>query len=68
MAATDGKPSFVYVTYIHSSPEKVWEALTDADLTAAVLGAQQCVGLAAGVTLGAPCAPTDRESPTSRAR
>ncbi|WP_206428451.1 ArsR/SmtB family transcription factor [Mycolicibacterium stellerae] len=34
MAATDGKPSFVYVTYIHSTPEKVWEALTDADLTA----------------------------------
>ena len=34
MTATDGKPSFVYVTYIHSTPEKVWEALTDADLTA----------------------------------
>ncbi len=27
------KPTFVYVTYIQSSPEKVWEALTDADLT-----------------------------------
>lgn len=38
MAATDGKPSFVYVTYIHSSPEKVWEALTDADLTAEYWG------------------------------
>jgi uncharacterized protein YndB with AHSA1/START domain len=23
------KPSFVYVTYIRSTPEKVWEALTD---------------------------------------
>jgi uncharacterized protein YndB with AHSA1/START domain/DNA-binding transcriptional ArsR family regulator len=27
------KPEFVYVTYIHSTPEKVWHALTDADLT-----------------------------------
>ncbi len=27
------KPTFVYVTYIQCSPEKVWEALTDADLT-----------------------------------
>ena len=38
MAETDGKPSFVYVTYIHSSPEKVWEALTDAELTAEYWG------------------------------
>lgn len=29
-----GKPTFVYVTYIQSTPEKVWHALTDADLTA----------------------------------
>jgi uncharacterized protein YndB with AHSA1/START domain/DNA-binding transcriptional ArsR family regulator len=27
------RPSFVYVTYIESTPERVWEALTDADLT-----------------------------------
>ncbi|HVY57003.1 MAG TPA: SRPBCC family protein [Xanthobacteraceae bacterium] len=27
------KPSFVYVTYIASTPEKVWAALTDPDLT-----------------------------------
>ena len=27
------KPAFVYVTYIESTPEKVWHALTDADLT-----------------------------------
>jgi DNA-binding transcriptional ArsR family regulator len=33
-----GKPTFVYVTYIESTPEKVWEALTDADLTAAYWG------------------------------
>src|SRR5262249_52225020 len=34
MTGIADKPTFVYVTYIHSSPEKVWEALTDADLTA----------------------------------
>jgi uncharacterized protein YndB with AHSA1/START domain/DNA-binding transcriptional ArsR family regulator len=27
------KPTYVYVTYIHSSAERVWHALTDADLT-----------------------------------
>jgi uncharacterized protein YndB with AHSA1/START domain/DNA-binding transcriptional ArsR family regulator len=27
------RPTYVYVTYIESSPERVWEALTDADLT-----------------------------------
>ena len=27
------KPKFVYVTYIAAAPEKVWEALTKADLT-----------------------------------
>jgi len=32
------KPSFVYVTYIESTPERVWRALTDADLTAAYWG------------------------------
>jgi uncharacterized protein YndB with AHSA1/START domain/DNA-binding transcriptional ArsR family regulator len=29
----DQRPSYVYVTYIESSPQKVWQALTDADLT-----------------------------------
>ena len=38
MTTTDGKPSFVYVTYIHSTAETVWEALTDADLTAGYWG------------------------------
>ena len=33
MTSTGEKPSFVYVTYIHSTPERVWKALTDADLT-----------------------------------
>jgi uncharacterized protein YndB with AHSA1/START domain/DNA-binding transcriptional ArsR family regulator len=32
------RPSYVYVTYIESSPERVWEALTDADLTAQYWG------------------------------
>jgi uncharacterized protein YndB with AHSA1/START domain len=32
------KPSFVYVTYIESTPERVWHALTDADTTAAYWG------------------------------
>jgi uncharacterized protein YndB with AHSA1/START domain len=32
------KPSFVYVTYIESTPEKVWHALTDPDLTAQYWG------------------------------
>ncbi|MET9318268.1 metalloregulator ArsR/SmtB family transcription factor [Kribbella sp. NPDC003505] len=31
-------PSFVYVTYIESTPERVWEVLTDAELTAAYWG------------------------------
>ncbi|HWD01366.1 MAG TPA: metalloregulator ArsR/SmtB family transcription factor [Amycolatopsis sp.] len=32
------KPSFVYVTYIESTPERVWEALTDPDITAQYWG------------------------------
>ena len=32
------KPTFVYVTYIAASPEAVWHALTDADLTARYWG------------------------------
>src|SRR6266545_8349395 len=32
------KPSFVYVTYIQSTAEQVWHALTDADLTAQYWG------------------------------
>jgi uncharacterized protein YndB with AHSA1/START domain len=27
------KPSFVYVTYIRSTPDKVWQALTDPAIT-----------------------------------
>lgn len=32
------RPSYVYVTYIEASPDRVWEALTDADLTAQYWG------------------------------
>jgi uncharacterized protein YndB with AHSA1/START domain/DNA-binding transcriptional ArsR family regulator len=32
------RPGYVYVTYIESSPERVWQALTDADLTARYWG------------------------------
>jgi uncharacterized protein YndB with AHSA1/START domain/DNA-binding transcriptional ArsR family regulator len=32
------RPTFVYVTYIESTPEKVWHALTDADLSAEYWG------------------------------
>ena len=32
------RPDYVYVTYIESTPERVWDALTDADLTAEYWG------------------------------
>jgi DNA-binding transcriptional ArsR family regulator len=32
------RPEYVYVTYIESTPERVWDALTDADLTAEYWG------------------------------
>jgi uncharacterized protein YndB with AHSA1/START domain/DNA-binding transcriptional ArsR family regulator len=32
------KPTFVYVTYIESTPERVWHALTNADVTAQYWG------------------------------
>ena len=32
------RPGYVYVTYIESSPGRVWQALTDADLTAQYWG------------------------------
>jgi len=32
------RPDYVYVTYIEATPERVWHALTDADLTAAYWG------------------------------
>lgn len=32
------KPAFIYVIYIQSTPERVWQALTDAELTARYWG------------------------------
>ena len=48
------RPTFVYVTYIESTPEKVWHALTDADLTAAYWGHSNVSDWQAGSALGAP--------------
>lgn len=36
--AMSTQPTFVYVTYIEATPEEVWHALTDADLTARYWG------------------------------
>jgi len=36
--AMNDRPTFVYVIYIESTPEKVWDALTDPDATAAYWG------------------------------
>jgi uncharacterized protein YndB with AHSA1/START domain/DNA-binding transcriptional ArsR family regulator len=44
------KPAFVYVTYIHSTPEKVWQALTDPDMTAAYWGHSNVSDWQAGST------------------
>ncbi len=54
MTSTTTIPTYVYVTYIRAGAEQVWQALTDADLTARVLGPRQRVRLAAGLDLGAP--------------
>jgi uncharacterized protein YndB with AHSA1/START domain/DNA-binding transcriptional ArsR family regulator len=37
-ATMSDQPDYVYVTYIEATPERVWDALTDADLTAAYWG------------------------------
>ena len=33
MSSTEGKSSFVYVTYIRATPERVWRALTEPEFT-----------------------------------
>ena len=43
-------PTFVYVTYIESTPERVWQALTDADLTAEYWGHSNVSDWQAGST------------------
>jgi uncharacterized protein YndB with AHSA1/START domain/DNA-binding transcriptional ArsR family regulator len=42
------KPTFVYVTYIQSTLERVWHALTDAELTAEYWGHSNVSGWQAG--------------------
>ncbi len=37
------KPSFVYVTYISSTPQKVWDALLDGEMTKLYWGRQRNV-------------------------
>ncbi|WP_345771213.1 ArsR/SmtB family transcription factor [Geodermatophilus normandii] len=37
-AGTETVPTYVYVTYVRASAEQVWQALTDADLTARYWG------------------------------
>jgi uncharacterized protein YndB with AHSA1/START domain/DNA-binding transcriptional ArsR family regulator len=44
------RPTFVYVTYIESTPEKVWHALTDADLSAEYWGHSNVSDWQAGST------------------
>ena len=36
------KPEFVYVTYIETTPEKFWQALTDGDFRGATGSATDC--------------------------
>jgi uncharacterized protein YndB with AHSA1/START domain/DNA-binding transcriptional ArsR family regulator len=43
-----GRPRFVYVTYIESSAERVWEALTQPEITAAYWGVRQVSDWAVG--------------------
>jgi len=43
-------PTYVYVTYIKATPEQVWHALTDADLTAAFWGHSNVSDWQAGST------------------
>jgi uncharacterized protein YndB with AHSA1/START domain/DNA-binding transcriptional ArsR family regulator len=44
------RPSYVYVTYIESTPEEVWRALTDPDLTAEYWGHRNVSDWEAGST------------------
>ena len=48
------RPDYVYVTYIESTPERVWDALTDAELTAKYWGHSNVSDWQAGLAVGAP--------------
>ncbi len=43
---TNTVPDYVYTTYIRATAEQVWDALTDADLTARFWGARPGLRLA----------------------
>jgi uncharacterized protein YndB with AHSA1/START domain len=47
---TMDKPSYVYATFVASTPERVWEALTDPDQTAAYWGHRNVSGWTKGST------------------
>jgi uncharacterized protein YndB with AHSA1/START domain len=64
------KPQFVYVTYIATTPEKVWEALTEAAFTRQYFSgfAIEVEPKAGGAFPLRPAAPAGRRScPASRA-
>ncbi len=52
--AMNDKPTFVYTIYIESTPEAVWHALTDAELTAEYWGHSNVSDWKVGSQLGAP--------------
>ena len=52
----------MYVTYIESTPERVWDALTDPDLSARYWGHSNVSGTGARLALGASCGSTAAES------
>ena len=64
MTSTATIPTYVYVTYIRAGAEEVWNALTDADLTAAYWGHANVSDWQQG-SRGSTGAPTGRVWPTS---
>ena len=64
------KPEFVYTTYIETTAEKLWQALTDGDFTERYWFGKRRVGLEGGLALsaspvsGAPS--VDRQGPRFR--
>ena len=50
MGSAAGKASFVYVTYIRATPEKVWSALTDPETTQLYWGHRNVSDWAVGGT------------------
>jgi hypothetical protein len=58
------RPSFIYVIYIHSTPDAVWTALTDAELTAEYWGRSNVSDWQAGSPWELD-GPTGARSPTS---